>query len=956
MYRDDNDNQQRKSNVGRAAQGIKWASRLRKLIKGVKGVGTAVKAGITAIAGWKIIAIILLVILILYLFFMLIVGIIYYAAPSGGVYSTSAQPTVKDDALQSYYIDIASKNIYRDRWLVESGSSQMMNEVISTDIIVEDLRSSVFNSPTAAELIGLIDNEPENPQPFWPAMRIKVAGINVSANNPYVQYFSLADINLDGTKITQNGTGKLGDLDLKTPSGMTAAELDVKLSGTMMAGLGQAFKDAETKYGVNAVFLCALAIHESAWGSSQIARAKNNLFGWGANDEDPGNMAKTFDSYADSVDRVASKIKDWYLTPGGQFYTDPTITGVNTIYCSTPTWSDGVGSLMLELGSVDIPSDAVASTSSTIDTGQIAPSTSTVSTNKTKVPADGYFRLSQAQQVFLTFKEDDPRPYLQENNYYKDITTLVDCGDIPSGVTHNTDYYAATGKNLEDRYGQEYDDKNNIAIETWGMVHTATLYYCVTNMLDDTTAHFKEQCGNAFKPLLYYKPSTITTVTVNDKGESETYVENILLLTEADTIRGHYRYSYKWKTESYPNGGSKTFEEPLGPTLVSKTEWERLDKWIEEVLDPVEEQKRIVREMMIQAAIGYDAVDQNIPWLLEPLTEDKKGNLAAVSIPELASYKNAQEATGIPFWFLLGLAQHLSGLDTGFVDKATKASGLMQIRPEERERLLNIILSTYSDGLPSETLELIKATPEPQRDDMFYENLFKNSTVNVLAGSVLLIEQGFDPYAVTWTDEDSWKTATADVLVKYLAIGSVPKSEWSNYGITSEAQANDSAKVKEYVMATQVSQIQEYAEKYQSSGLQQPLSPGHEMTSPWGMRMHPTLGVYKLHTGVDFGASTGEPIYAATTGVVTVAGWRGGYGNCVMIYNGEATFLCAHMSEILVQENASTNAGDTIGLVGSTGYSTGAHLHFGVFPGLYDENNSVDPVQYYSERGVTLFW
>lgn len=120
--------------------------------------------------------------------------------------------------------------------------------------------------------------------------------------------------------------------------------------------------------------------------------------------------------------------------------------------------------------------------------------------------------------------------------------------------------------------------------------------------------------------------------------------------------------------------------------------------------------------------------------------------------------------------------------------------------------------------------------------------------------------------------------------------------------------------------------------------------PGYyDVTSPYGMRLHPVLGYYKLHTGVDFGAPSGASIVAADSGTVISAGWQGGYGNCVIIDHGSGmSTLYAHMSEILCSEGQSVSSGETIGLVGSTGYSTGAHLHFEVRVG----GDPVDPMGY----------
>jgi murein DD-endopeptidase MepM/ murein hydrolase activator NlpD len=95
------------------------------------------------------------------------------------------------------------------------------------------------------------------------------------------------------------------------------------------------------------------------------------------------------------------------------------------------------------------------------------------------------------------------------------------------------------------------------------------------------------------------------------------------------------------------------------------------------------------------------------------------------------------------------------------------------------------------------------------------------------------------------------------------------------------------------------------------------------VTSPFGWRWE------RMHEGIDIGASTGAPISAAAGGTVILASVLGGYGNCVMIDHGSGyVTVYAHQSEILVSEGETVGAGQTIGLVGSTGHSTGPHLHF----------------------------
>jgi murein DD-endopeptidase MepM/ murein hydrolase activator NlpD len=103
------------------------------------------------------------------------------------------------------------------------------------------------------------------------------------------------------------------------------------------------------------------------------------------------------------------------------------------------------------------------------------------------------------------------------------------------------------------------------------------------------------------------------------------------------------------------------------------------------------------------------------------------------------------------------------------------------------------------------------------------------------------------------------------------------------------------------------------------------------ITSGYGYRTHPVLGYSRLHAGTDFGAATGTPIVAAAGGTVVSAGWMGGYGNAVVIsHGGGLATLYAHQSRLAVGPGARVARGHVIGYVGSTGMSTGPHLHFEV--------------------------
>ncbi|MDM0976284.1 peptidoglycan DD-metalloendopeptidase family protein [Clostridium perfringens] len=113
-----------------------------------------------------------------------------------------------------------------------------------------------------------------------------------------------------------------------------------------------------------------------------------------------------------------------------------------------------------------------------------------------------------------------------------------------------------------------------------------------------------------------------------------------------------------------------------------------------------------------------------------------------------------------------------------------------------------------------------------------------------------------------------------------------------------------------------------------SSGFIRPVA-SSTITSSYGPRVHPVTGQYKVHTGVDFAASTGTPFVAAKDGVVTAAEYHPAYGNMVIIdHGGGFSTLYAHASQLKVSVGQKVKQGQVVSLVGSTGYSTGPHAHF----------------------------
>jgi len=126
---------------------------------------------------------------------------------------------------------------------------------------------------------------------------------------------------------------------------------------------------------------------------------------------------------------------------------------------------------------------------------------------------------------------------------------------------------------------------------------------------------------------------------------------------------------------------------------------------------------------------------------------------------------------------------------------------------------------------------------------------------------------------------------------------------------------------------------------------------GLTMTSNFGMRVHPVLGGLRAHKGIDLSAPVGTPIHATADGVVGKAAWFGGYGLYVQLEHGnDLETRYGHMSRLNVAEGQHIHKGDIVGYVGTTGRSTGPHLHYEVrVSGV-----AVNPVPYMQSGGVSL--
>ena len=148
------------------------------------------------------------------------------------------------------------------------------------------------------------------------------------------------------------------EIELNKPSGLSAEEFknvltDDKDKNKIFQNNSEYFYYIEDEYNINGIFVAAIGIHESAWGTSKLAKNKYNLFGYGAYDSNPYNGAYSFSSYSESIDLIARVLVKYYINPAGtkiydgqtasgKYYSGNTISAVNKKYATDANWGNSV--------------------------------------------------------------------------------------------------------------------------------------------------------------------------------------------------------------------------------------------------------------------------------------------------------------------------------------------------------------------------------------------------------------------------------------------------------------------------------------------------------------------------------------------------------------------------------------------------------------------------------------
>lgn len=437
---------------------------------------------------------------------------------------------------------------------------------------------------------------------------------------------------------------------------------------------------------------------------------------------------------------------------------------------------------------------------------------------------------------------------------------------------------------LCDRYGRDARLANQ-----WGDPYAVVLYLAAQEK-EDKMADMSwvrerlEDATESLRPWFYYKESYVEYC-----GKDGCERETVYLLVEAYTIRGHYRWTHEWVTETYPDGSSVTYER-IKDTIKLSDGLPYIEDYIVPLYNIVRgEDSRVAARAVSEAGQAFNARVENLAWLL-----DSGATLASLvscaSIPPefLDALEEASRLTGIPVWFLAGLIEKESSWDPNAVNDKTGCFGLTQLDPRywpERARRYGF---------------------DPEKDKW-------NPRAQIIVGAYVLKDY---LGSVDWDWEELDLDNPPERLKRALA-------KYGGYG-------SDVAAARGYI-----EDVLRLAEAYRSRPAVWPVPGYYEISSHFGMRFHPVLHVWKVHEGIDIPAPEGATVVSVSAGVVAAAGWGvagDAYGIAVLVRDAQHEYLYAHLSSVSVRQGQVVRPGTKLGEVGQTGVGTGPHLHFGVRP------------------------
>ena len=287
--------------------------------------------------------------------------------------------------------------------------------------------------------------------------------------------------------------------------------------------------------------------------------------------------------------------------------------------------------------------------------------------------------------------------------------------------------------------------------------------------------------------------------------------------------------------------------------------------------------------------------------------------------------------------------KHKQEQDRTFEEYSEEQDRIFEEYTEEQEKKWNLI-TIQKEVYESEPIKNDASNVDSAQKEVYESEPIKNDASNVDSAQKEVYES--EPIKNDASNVDSaQKEVYESEPIKNDAsnVDSTQKEVYESEPIKNDASNVDSTRILREIVKKQP--ILPVFSKPNNVPSIYPLKKGiGKKTSNYGYRRHPKSQKRKFHTGVDIAAYSGSEIYATADGIVESAGWTGGYGNYVVIkHSDDYKTAYAHQSKVLVQKGDAIKCGDIIGRVGSTGRSTGPHLHYEV---IYKEKK-INPEKFY---------
>jgi len=348
-----------------------------------------------------------------------------------------------------------------------------------------------------------------------------------------------------------------------------------------------------------------------------------------------------------------------------------------------------------------------------------------------------------------------------------------------------------------------------------------------------------------------------------------------------------------------------------------------------EMLDMVEQKNLIDQEISLLHTQIININDQIAAYALliadkQDELDDATQRLADLNEKHKERIRAMEEEGEISYWEVLFKANDFS-------DLLDRLNMVQEIAAADRRRMQEISDTAAEVAAAQAVLEEEKAGLEETRTELDEATRVleeKRAEADAILSDLIAKGQEFE--ALMEESEIAQNELMLKIAAKEKEYDKAKHAEWLATSVATTRPVASGGSTAPSVQAPS------------SGGWVSPTTNYH-ITSSFGMRVHPILGYARMHNGVDMAAPKGTPVYAAKSGKVTAAGWDGQMGNYVSINHGDGfASIYMHMTHFIVSSGSYVNAGQVIGYVGSTGLSTGPHLHFGIsYNGTY-----VNPMAY----------